>query len=82
MDTATIIGYGAGYLAAVVAVLLLYLPFLVSFGLLLLLAGALRLVIFLLTAMALGAYRGLVRLFKTATGRLPHGRGGRRLLQH
>ncbi len=82
MDTATIIGYGVGYLAAIAAVLLLYLPFLVSFGLLLLLAGALRLVIFLLMAMGRGAYRGLIRLFKAATGRLSQGRGGRRLLQH
>ncbi|WP_211881617.1 hypothetical protein [Pseudarthrobacter albicanus] len=82
MDQATIIGYAVGYVAAIVAVFLLFLPIIISFGLLMLLAGAVRFVILILKAMTVGFYRSLVRLFRAFAGRLGHGRGGGGLVPH
>ncbi len=82
MDQATIFAYAVGYIATIVAVLLLFLPTLVGFFLLLLLAGAVRLVLFLLSAMTVGVYRVLVRLFRTMAGWLPHRRSGRESVSH
>ncbi|MET4097244.1 hypothetical protein [Arthrobacter sp. UYCu712] len=82
MDQATIIAYAVGYIATIVAVLLLFLPTLVSLGLLLLLAGAVRLVFLLLTAMTVGVYRALATLFRTLSGWLPHRRNDRERVSH
>jgi hypothetical protein len=82
MDQATIVGYALGYIATIIAVVLIYLPTLISIALLLLLAGAVQLVILLLKAMTVGAYRSLVRLFSSLAGSLPRGRGGDDLVPH
>ena len=82
MDQTTIIGYAIGYIAAMFGVILLYLPLLVSAGLLLLLGGTITLVVFLLRVATLGLYRALVRLFRTLTRSLHHDAGGRELLPH
>ncbi|MCU1562648.1 MAG: hypothetical protein JWN05_1027 [Arthrobacter sp.] len=82
MDQATIVGYALGYIATIIAVFLIYLPTLISIALLLVLAGAVQLVILLLKAMTVWAYRSLVRLFRSLAGSLPKGRGGDDLVPH
>jgi hypothetical protein len=82
VDQATIIGYALGYIAATIAVFLMFLPILISFALLLLLASSVQLVILLLKAMTVGVFRSLVRMFRSLAGRLPHGRGGDELVPH
>jgi Flp pilus assembly protein TadB len=82
VDQSTIIAYAVGYIAAMFGVILLYLPLLVSAGLLLLLVGTITLVVFLLKMMTVGLYRFLAQEFRTPTGRLHGGPGGRKLLPH
>lgn len=82
MDPATIIDYALGYLASIIVIFLLFLPTILSFVLLLLLATAIQLVVLFLKAVFLGAYRSLARLFRSLADRLPHGRGGDGLVSH
>ncbi|MBT2548970.1 hypothetical protein J7I85_11720 [Arthrobacter sp. ISL-65] len=74
MDQATIFGYAFGYLATMVAVFFMFLPVFGVFGLLLLLAGAMQLVLLLLKAIGVGLYRGATVLWRNLT------RWGRTLL--
>ena len=82
VDQATIIAYATGYVAAVFGVLLLYLPILICIGLLLLVAGTVTLVVFLIKALTVGLYRFLARELRTPTGRLHGGPGGGGLVPH
>lgn len=82
MDQTTIIAYALGYLAAIFGIFLLYLPLLISFGLLLLLASSVSLVVLLLKAVTLGLYHYLARLFRTLSGHLHGGGRGRKLVPH
>jgi hypothetical protein len=82
VDQATIINYALGYIASIIVVFLLFLPTILSFVLLLLLAGAIQVVVLFLKAVFLGAYRGLAGLFRSLAAKLPHGRGGGGLVPH
>lgn len=82
MDRATIMTYGAGYLAAVLGAFLIYLPVLLPLGLLLLITGAVVLAVFLikflalgLISLAVGLYRFMARELRTPTQRLHGGPG-------
>ena len=79
MDHATIIAYAGGYIAAVVGAFLLYLPPLLSIGLLLVLAGTVSLVVLLVKVLTIGLYRFLARELRTPTARLHGGPGGQGL---
>lgn len=82
MDQATIIGYALGYVAVVITVLVMFLPFFISFGLLLLLAAAVRLVVLLLTTVSIWAYKRLVGLLGPLAGKLQHSRRSDELVPH
>ena len=78
MDQATILGYALGYIATLVAVFIFCLPLIIGFGLLMLLAGAVRLILLLATALTVG----LARLFRSPTGTPRRTRHGSRLITH
>jgi hypothetical protein len=82
VDQATIIAYAAGYVAAVFGAFLLYLPILICIGLLLLVAGTVTLVVFLIKALTVGLYRFLARELRTPTGRLHGGPDAGGLVPH
>jgi len=82
VDQATIIGYALGYVAVVITVLIMFLPFFISFGLLLLLAAAVRLVVLLLTTVSIWAYKRLVGLLGTLAGRFAHPGRSDELIPH
>lgn len=70
MDQATLVGYGLGYFATMIAVFIMFLPAFIILSLLLLLAGAVQLALLLLNAVASGLHRTLIRLLATLTDRL------------
>ncbi len=78
MDQATIIGYALGYIATLVAVFILCRPLILGCGLLLLLAGAVRLILFLATALTVG----LVGFFRSHAGSPRRARHGTDLIAH
>ena len=82
MDQATLITYAGGYIAAVIGAFLLYLPLLIGIGLLLVLAGTVTLMVFLVKVLTVGLYRFLARELRTPTARLHGGPGGERLVSH
>lgn len=82
MDQATIVGYAVGYIVAMSVIFLMYLPWLIIFVLLLLSAGAVQLVVLLLKAMTLGAFKGVARMVRGSADGLPRGRGGDGLVPH
>jgi hypothetical protein len=82
VDQATIAGYGVGYIVAISVIFLMFLPWLIAFVLLLLSAGAVQLVVLLLKAMTLGAFRGVGRMFRSSADGLPRGRGGDGVVPH
>jgi len=64
MDQATLVGYAFGYVATLAAVFILFLPLIIGLVLLMLLAGAVRLILLLATALTVG----LIGLFRNTTG--------------
>jgi hypothetical protein len=78
MDQATLISYTFGYVATLAAVFILCLPLIVGFVLLMLLAGAVRLVLLLATALTVG----LIRLFRSLAGSPRRTRPGSHLITH
>lgn len=61
MDQSSIVSFALGYVATLVVVFLLFLPGFVLFIALLLVAGAVRLLISLLTVLSVGMFRQLRR---------------------
>lgn len=59
MDQAWIGGFTLAYIATLMVVFLMCLPGIITFAVLLLTAGAARLISFLLTALTIGLYRAL-----------------------
>jgi hypothetical protein len=78
MDQATLISYAFGYVATLVAVFILCLPLIVGLVLLMLLAGAVRLILLLATALTVG----LIRLFRSPAGSPRRPRHGSHLITH
>lgn len=78
MDQATLVGYAFGYVATLVVVFILCLPFILGLVLLMLLAGAVRLILLLATAVTVG----LIRLFRSPAGSPRGTRHGSRLITH
>lgn len=82
MDQATLVGFAFGYLATFIVIFILCLPFTIGLVLLMLLAGAVRLILFLATALTVG----LIGLFKSARSSLrrstPGARHGSDLITH
>ena len=78
MDQATLVGYAFAYVATLVAVFILCLPLIFGLVLLMLLAGAVRLVLLLATALTVG----LIRLFRSLTGSPRRARHGSDLIIH
>jgi hypothetical protein len=78
MDQATLVGYAFGYVVTLVAIFLLCLPLIFGFVLLMLLAGAVRLVLLLATALTVG----LTRLIRSPAGSRPRTRHGSHLITH
>lgn len=78
VDQATVTYYALGYIASVLVIFLLFLPFILGFFLLLVLAGAMQIAAFLLKTVILGTCRNLAGLSRNAAGRLPgrHGTDG------
>lgn len=72
MDQATILMYATGYVAAVVAAFLIYLPLLIGVVLMLAITGAMSLVVLLIKAVTVGLYRVLARGLRRVAARL-HG---------
>jgi hypothetical protein len=70
VDQATLVGYGLGYFATMIAVFIMFLPAFIILSLLLLLAGAVQLALLLLNAVASGLHRTLIRPLATLTDRL------------
>jgi hypothetical protein len=79
VDQATIVGYALAYVAAIIAVLLMFLPAIIMFALLLLVAGAVQLMILFMNALAVGLYRSLLRAYRHMTDRWHRTRGGGKL---
>ena len=77
MDQATIVNYALGYIAVAVAVFLMFLPALAVFGLLLLGAGVVQVVVLLIHAMAAGLYRAALRMYQHLRDRWQSSHGGR-----
>lgn len=80
MDQATLVGYGLGYFATMIAVFIMFLPTLIVLSFLLFLGGTVQLALLLLDAMASGLHRTLTRLYVILTDRLRRTRkrrGGR-----
>ena len=78
MDQATLVGYAFAYVATLVAVFMLCLPLIIGLVLLMLLAGAVRLILLLATALTVG----LVGLFRGTTGSPRRARHGSDLITH
>lgn len=78
MDPTTSVEYAFIYVVAIAVAVLLLLPILITCVLLLLVAGALQLVFYLLKIATASLVRGIVALFKGPDdGRRPRGHGGR-----
>jgi hypothetical protein len=84
VDQATLVGYGLGYFATMIAVIIMFLPAFIILFVLLLLAGAVQLTLLLLNTVASGLHRTLIRLYAILTDRLrrPRRRGGGRPVPH
>lgn len=80
MDQATITNYALGYIASAIAVFLLFLPFILGYFLLLLVAAAIQLAGLLLKAVILWPCRNLARLSRNVGGRIPGGHRHDRLV--
>lgn len=78
MDQATLVGYAFGYGVTLVAVFLLCLPLIFGLVLLMLLAGAVRLILLLATALTVG----LIRIFRSPAGTPRGPRHGSHLITH
>jgi hypothetical protein len=78
MDQATLVGYAFGYVATLIAVFVLCLPFIIGLVLLMLVACAVRFILLLATALTVG----LVRLFRRPAGRPRRARRGSDLITH
>jgi hypothetical protein len=63
VDQATIVSYALGYIAVAIAVFVMFLPALAIFGLLLLGAGAVQVIVLLINATAVGLYKAALRLY-------------------
>jgi hypothetical protein len=72
MDQATVLMYAAGYVAAVVAAFLIYLPLLLGVVLMLAVTGVMSLVVVLVKAVTVGLFRLLARGFRSIAAHL-HG---------
>ena len=79
MDQATLVGYAFGYVATLVAVFILCLPLIIGLVLLMLLAGAVRLILLLATALTVGLIRSIQ---ETPTGSPRRPRHGSDLITH
>lgn len=78
VDPTTIAEYALIYFAAIAGIILLLLPILITFVLLLFVAGAIQVVAVLLKAATVGLVRGIVGLFRhPGEPRPPRGHGGR-----
>lgn len=82
MDQATIVGYALAYIGGIIAVFLMFMPALIIFALLLLVAGAVQVVILFLNAMAVGLQRSFARAYRNMTDRWHRPRGGGKLVPH
>jgi hypothetical protein len=78
MDQAALVGYAFGYVATLVAVFIMCLPLIFGLVLLMLLAGAVRLVLLLATALT----GGLIRIFRSPSGSPRRARHGSDLIPH
>jgi len=77
VDPTTVVGYALIYMATIAVVVLLLLPILITGVLLLLVAGAIQLVVYLLKVATAGAIRGIVGLFRNSSDRhRPKSHGG------
>lgn len=68
MDQASVVGFTLAYIATLVAVFLMLLPGFIVFTLLLVMAGAARLVSLLLSSLTAGLYRILIGRLHTRRG--------------
>jgi hypothetical protein len=78
MDQATLVGYAFGYVVTLVAVFIWCLPLIFGLVLLMLLAGAVRLILIVASALTVG----LVGLFRSRTGSPRRARHGSDLITH
>jgi hypothetical protein len=78
MDQATLVGYAFGYVVTVVAVFVLCLPLIFGLVLLMLLAGGVRLILLLATALTVG----LIRYFRSPADSPRRPRHGSHLIMH
>jgi hypothetical protein len=76
VDQATIVSYALGYIAVAIAVFLMFLPALAILGLLLLGVGAVQVIVLLLSALAVGLYKAVLRLYHHLLDRWQSGHGG------
>jgi len=82
VDPTTVAGYALIYFAAIAGIILLLLPILVTFVMLLFVAGAIQVVAVLLKAETVGLVRGIVGLFRRPGEPRPPGGHGGRLVSH
>lgn len=78
MDQATLVGIASGYVVTLFAVFILCLPLIFGLVLLMLLAGAVRLILLVATTLTVG----LIRLFRSPAGSPRTPRHGSHLITH
>jgi hypothetical protein len=82
VDPTTVAVYALIYVATMAGIVLLWLPILIAVVVLLLVAGGLQVVLFLLKVATAGLVRGVAGLFRSPSDRRPPPSHGRGLVPH